>query len=261
MSPSTLQSIFKSSISATAIAGIVLLGSLMPQQAQANSINSAYTKSGTLGGSYTKNPSSFGFYFDVEGQVSINGLGFAAQSDWTTNNYEVKLWSYTNGGLLFPDDYSELASVTFNPNTSYTLKDDYLWQELTGGNVLLPDTYTTDFSDSLGYVITAIGDFSDSDPSPTANTNVVYETGVAIFDPRILYDTDPLVGSAGFNFTDTGNTNYPVPFFRPGRPDNTIGYFNANFSIAPVPGPLPLLGAATGFAWTRRLRKRISVSK
>jgi len=34
-----------------------------------------------------------------------------------------------------------------------------------------------------------------------------------------------------------------------------IDTFNAD--LAPTPGPLPLLGAATAFGWTRRLRHRI----
>ena len=32
-------------------------------------------------------------------------------------------------------------------------------------------------------------------------------------------------------------------------------------TVDPVPGPLPVLGAAAGFGWTRRLRKRIRSSK
>jgi hypothetical protein len=35
--------------------------------------------------------------------------------------------------------------------------------------------------------------------------------------------------------------------------------FQAQFS--PVPGPLPLLGAAAGFSFTRRLRRRVKQSQ
>ncbi len=36
--------------------------------------------------------------------------------------------------------------------------------------------------------------------------------------------------------------------------------FQAQF-IVPVPGPLPLLGAAAGFSFTRRLHRRVKQSR
>jgi hypothetical protein len=39
------------------------------------------------------------------------------------------------------------------------------------------------------------------------------------------------------------------------------GTFGLEFAYSYVPGPLPLLGSAAAFGWTRRLRKRIAVSK
>jgi hypothetical protein len=46
--------------------------------------------------------------------------------------------------------------------------------------------------------------------------------------------------------------------------DTTFYTGNANIfspvSPAPVPGPLPVLGASAAFAWTRRIRKRISLA-
>jgi hypothetical protein len=37
--------------------------------------------------------------------------------------------------------------------------------------------------------------------------------------------------------------------------DGFAGFFGPNF--AEVPAPLPLAGAATGLAWSRRLRRRV----
>jgi hypothetical protein len=67
---------------------------------------------------------------------------------------------------------------------------------------------------------------------------------------------DP-TGASGFNDATDPNGFYPVPIY-PGSVGGN-GYFNANLST--VPGPLPVLGAAAGFGWTRRLRKRIRASK
>jgi len=249
MNFSKLRVMIKTSISTVALGGIVLFGSLLPDQAQAVTYSPAYTAN-TLGGSTATNvQSSFGFYFDVEGNVgTLNGLGFAAQNNWyfnSSNNYTVKLWSYVNVGQAL-SDYSLIASAVFMPGGSYTLQNNYLWQSIAGIN--LPDTYTTDLTDQLGYAISAIGNFSN-----TPTTNALFEAGTASFNPKILY--------AGNGFNQAGSPDFDVPIF----PDNTLstdGFFNANMSFAaPVPGPLPLLGAAAGFAWTRRLRTRISASK
>ena len=253
MNLSKLRVILKTSISTVALGGIVLFGSLLPDQAKAITYSPAYTTTNTLGASTATNvQSSFGFYFDVEGNATINGLGFAAQDNWTTGNYIVKLWSYVNGGAVL-SDYTKIAEATFMPGGPYTLQNNYLWQALAGNALInLPDTYTTDFTDQLGYAISAIGDFSATDANPLLNTRVEFETGTASFDSKILM--------AGNGFNESGFPLFDVPFF-PNNSVGTNGYFNANMSFVTVPGPLPLLGAAAGFAWTRRLRTRISASK
>ena len=42
---------------------------------------------------------------------------------------------------------------------------------------------------------------------------------------------------------------------------NVSGTFGLEFAYNYVPGPLPLLGSAAAFGWSRRLRKRITTSK
>ena len=205
----------------------------------------AYTTTGSVGGSTMGGvESSFGFFFEAAQNVQLDGLGFASQAGWSNGTpYEVKLWSFVNGGTN-PGDYTELANATFTQGNSYTFKDGYFWQSLSPF-ITLPESFVSDPTDQVGYVITAIGDFSGT------NGNVEYEGGTATFDPRFL--------NAGNGFNDTTDTAgfYPIPFYDGGLGDT--GYFNANLSY--VPGPLPLLGAAAGFGWTRRLRKRIRISK
>jgi hypothetical protein len=251
MKPSSLRTVLKTSISAIALGGVVFLGSLLPQHAKAQSYLPGYTTTNSFGGNTGTNiNSSFGFFFDVASNISIDGLGFAAQTGWGNGtNYTVKLWSYVNGGSL-PGDYTQIANATFTAGTPYTLQNNYYWQALAGGPLFLADTFTTDNTDQLGYVISAIGDFSN------ATGNVAFETGTPTFDPRILY------AGNGFNDASDAGGYFEVPIYDGGVGDN--GYFNPNFSIvqpSTVPGPLPLLGAAAGFSWTRRLRQRIRASK
>jgi hypothetical protein len=250
---STLRAIAKTSFPAMALGAVVLAGPLLPQQAKAQFYPPAYTTTNVLGGSQpTNTPSSFGFFFDVNGGVNIYGLGFAAQKDWGNGaKYTVKLWSWDTGGKASaaPADYTEIATATFTAGNVYTLEGDYYWQTLAGAPLFLADTSSAD----TGYLIGTIGDFS------ATPGNVTFEEGIASFDPRIQILTD----GNGFNEED-GNLYYPLPVFDGGAGSN--GYFNANMSFAPippassVPGPLPLLGAAAGFSWSRRLRKRISAS-
>lgn len=251
MFPSTFHALIKSTVSAIALAGVVLLGPLLPQQAKAQFLP-AYTTTNSLGGYQpTNTPSSFGFFFDVDGGASINALGFADQAAWgNSTQYTVNLWSFDNGGLV-PGDYTVIANATFTAGDPYTLQYRYYWQNITGSPLFLPDTFATDPGGQRGYVIAAIGDFSNS-PG-----NVQFETGTGSFDPRIMM--------AGNGFNEDGFSFYPVPIQDGGI--GFDGYFNANISFAPappassVPGPLPLLGAAAGFSWTRRLRNRVNASK
>jgi hypothetical protein len=249
MIPSKLRSVVETSLSAVALGGVILLGTLLPQQAKAQLYSPAYTTTNVLGAhTATNTPSSFGFFFDVNGGANINGLGFAAQTAWANSaQYTVKLWSFANGGLVL-SDYTEIANRTFTEGGGYTLENDYWWQSFTGSPLFLSDSFATDPGGQRGYVIAAIGDFSN------AAGNVQFETATASFDPRIV--------NAGNGYNENGFAFYPVPIFDGGA--GSAGYFNANISFAPpaasVPGPLPLLGAAAGFSWTRRLRKRISAS-
>ena len=238
---------FRASTTSAALAVALLGSSLLSQSAQAQTYLPAYTTTGVLGGhTSTSVSSSFGFYFDVAGNnVQVDGLGFSAQTAWSNGTtYNVTLWSYANGGTS-PSDYTPIATSTFTAGTTYTLQDNYYWQTFVGAPLSLPDTFTTDTANNFGYVIAAIGDFSN------ALGNVQFESGTPTFDPRIL--------NAGNGFNDSTDMGgfYPIPFYVGGV--GTNGYFNPNLSL--VPGPLPVLGAAAGFGWTRRLRKRIRASK
>jgi formylglycine-generating enzyme required for sulfatase activity len=44
------------------------------------------------------------------------------------------------------------------------------------------------------------------------------------------------------------------------NPNAEIGSSGFRVAIAPSPGPLPLLGAAAGYGWSRQLRKRIKLA-
>lgn len=250
------KSSFRATLFSIGVASSALVGSWLALQAPAQAIIPAYTipsvcsppgMSTGCSGPSTVNPSSYGFYFDTAANIQIDALGFYAydQSVWNSGRtYTVQLWSYSNGGLV-PGDYSPLASTTFTAGTPYTNQDGYFWRSLLS-NVNLPDSFNSDPTDQIGYVITAYGDFSGvSGYVPTV------ATGGSIFHPNVLM--------AGNGYVATGDSGgfFPIPAEDGGV--GLDGYFVPNLSL--VPGPLPVLGAAAGFGWTRRLRKRIRASK
>jgi hypothetical protein len=254
MIPSKLRSVVKTSVSAMALGGIFLFGPLLPQQAKA--YQAAYTTTNATPGGYTAGglTSSFGFFFELLGDHKIDGLGFAAQSGWGSGqSYTVTLWKYDLSAS--PSSvFTPITSVVFDPSNAYTLQDKYYWQPLSGGPIDLADSFIVDNSplgaDVLGYVISTIGDFSGA-PGGVVPEIVESGIGTVAFDPRIIF------GSDGYN--DDTDSEFPIPYAQL----TNNGYFNPNISFAEappvpaVPGPLPVIGAAAGFAWTRRLRKRI----
>ena len=262
---STLQVFKKSSLSALALGGIVFVGSLLPQQAKA--YIPGYTTFTPADGNTTSPgvSSSFGFFFDTATNVSIDALGFAGDTRWSNNtSYTVKLWSFINQGAS-PSDFTEIATATFTQGNPYTLQDNYYWQDISGGPISLPDTSSgVDPTFQKGYVISAIGDFSGGNGFifPQIVSPATTPAGSVTFDPNI--DISSFGGEInGFNDQTDPNGYFEVPIYPTAGLGNN-GYFNANLSFAPVPpvpGPLPMFGAAAGFAWSRRLRKRIQATK
>lgn len=228
------------------LAGATSAAMTLGLAAPARAFNPAVSVPAPLGGSWANNPSSFGFFFDTKTSVLIDALGLAYQDVWSSVNtsYTVTLWSFINQGNN-PGDYTPIASTIFNGGQIYTLQQDYWWKNITP--TVLPQTSSDiDPTNQTGYVITAIGDFSGG------TTKLQFETGTPTVNP--FFD----LGGNGFNVSTSTNGFYPIPIAY----DAAVGfngYFNANVSY--VPGPLPVLGVASAFGFSRRMRRRISAVK
>ena len=245
---------FASRTARSLVATAALLGLAgAPAFAQPFTINPAQTDANDVVGSQNPVGSadfSFGYFFEITGSgYSANALAISAQNNvaWT-NPYTVYLYEFDQ--TANPTVYSELAQLTFTPGDPNLIPrddnndgfiDNY-WLELSPAVDLKPNPY--------GYAIAAAGDFND--PSG----NFIESGGTITFNPAVSY--------LGNGYNDANDVDYPIPVFVaytiPG--DDTSppisGYWNPNLSI--VPGPLPVLGGAVAFGWTRRLRRRIRVS-
>lgn len=196
-------------------------------------------------------PNSFGYFFDISvNSKALNALGLAAQTPFGNGGYDVTLWKYVNSGANV-GDYTQLATANFTAacvGTTCTTKNNFYWLEVP---LLFLEQTDTDLTQ--GYVIAAVGDFDSTDGAS------IFVNGTGAFDPAVNYE------GGGYNVN--ADSGYPIPFglqsdilTDPPFPPNSNGFYNSNISLFEVPGPLPVMGAAAAFGWSRRLRRRINTS-
>jgi hypothetical protein len=145
-------------------------------------------------------------------------------------------WTFAdNGGDGSVNIAGAPASITLtgNDNGVFAIFTDYTINATASGPVSFDWAYNTDDSgyDRFGYLLNGSFNFLST---------INGETGTTSF---------AVVAGDVFGFSIDGNDG----IFGPGNA--TI----SNFS-APVPGPLPLLGVGAAFGYSRRLRRRISLS-
>jgi hypothetical protein len=213
------------------LAGSLLLAPLAlapAAPARAFTVNPALKSitAGTIGG----DPSfsgSLGFDFSLSKPYKVTALGFF-------DELEDGLLSYHMVGIFDAVTQNLLVSAILPKGTASLLKDGFRW-------ISVPAQW-------LGagdYVIAATtsGDPALFDPFQYDGTDPVTSPGVSLGDASLT-----LEGSGSVVAYPTINETLPYGFIGP------------NFASS-VPGPLPLLGAASGFAWSRRLRSRVRSSQ
>ncbi len=167
---------------------------------------------------------SLGYGFTLTAPLSLTALGFHdADEDGLLSPHAVGLFDANTQGLL--------ASATVPAGTLAPLVGGFRW-------VPIPDLQLLPGS----YVIAAT---TPGDP--------------ALFDPFLFGATQVsaleavLMGTASLSEIGSG-TAVVFPTVDEGQ---TYGFIGPSFGVSSVPAPLPLFGAASAFAWSRRLRRRI----
>ena len=167
---------------------------------------------------------SIGYGFSLSIPLSLTALGFHdADEDGLLADHTVGLFDANSQALL--------ASATVPAGQGAALVGGYRW-------VAIPDLLLQAGS----YVIAAT---MPGDP--------------ARFD-AVLYSATSVSGLPGFqmgaaSLSEVGSGSAPTfPTVDEAVP---YGFIGPNFAISSVPAPLPLFGAASAFAWSRRLRRRI----
>jgi hypothetical protein len=164
---------------------------------------------------------TIGWDFSLDRPYNVGALGFYdAEDPGLLASHTVGIFDATSQQLL--------VSTVIPAGELAELQNGFRWRGIRG--IILPPG---------SYVIAA----------------VLPGTGSTSFDPFVALGEDavmaPGVVLAGRSLTGAAS---PASLVFPGNDEGAFaGFFGPNF--AKVPGPLPLAGAATALAWSRRLRR------
>lgn len=162
-----------------------------------------------------------------------------------TGPYAPANWTQSIGGDGSINTGGAPNSITLNGSdngSSFSANTDFTISAPLGGTVSFNWSYATNDDsssyDPFGYLLNGI--FNQL----TINNTSSPQSGSATFN---------VVAGDVFGFRQwSADSQF-------GRASTTISNFNvAAQPNAPVPGPLPLLGAGAAFGWSRRLRQRIA---
>lgn len=230
------QAIFAAAILSTATIGLFAID---PKPASALVIKGAVHS--------IQNPFSFvppanradtiGWAFRVDQQITINALGvYDFGADGLSNEYEVAIYSTTTEALVSP-------VATVPAGTAAALVDSFRWVTV-NPFTLVAGTY------AVGAYGTYGSNGGDAFVSFQNNSvpNYQVRNGIQFIESR---EKVGIIGSpAGISYpSETECSQLPTGFCN--------GIWGGNFSIAHVPAPMPFMGAAAAFAYSRTLRDRI----
>jgi hypothetical protein len=198
---------------------------------------------------------NFGFYFETTYKTIIDALGvFDYNKDGFDETHNVYLYNIADLNCTFTGNFActgapiaQTAAFSGTSEATAGLLDpaqSFRWKELVGGPITL--------GGNNGYVVVAtnwvLDPFVGGNGTALSTTQdaTYVEAAYSIVQNATAFNAGPgvLCGLAPVSFAGCG----------------VQGYFGANVS-AHAPGPLPLLGAGAGFAWSRRLRRRVVSNK
>jgi hypothetical protein len=185
---------------------------------------------------------SFGFDFEVVNPITVNALGVFDAGGTGAFNVDHTAYLWNSDDINNPN---LLASSVFSAGDCSVVTDNFCWQAINPIE-LSPGFYTT----------AATGGWQAGEDGMAVGGNVIDTTADAFWIFPVFSE-------------DGVEPSYPFPeVVAVSGNDDPSGFayvipvWGSNVSIAePVPGPLPLLGAAAAMGWSRRLRRRLKSSR
>lgn len=209
----------------------LLLGAALLQLPAAQAVNTPGTDSTAAIAAFvnlTPNASlsntTYGYEFTTSKPIIVRSLGvFDTGLDGLGAAHDVGLWSVGNN--------TPLASVQVPSGSLAALVNGFRYQNLASTLALQAGTYR------IGALY--LGSTDSFVENVTGGGSATTGAGISL-------------GNSFYSFIPSTSLSYPN-FETSVKP----GYIGPNFQYSEVPGPLPLLGAATAFGYSRRLRQRL----
>jgi len=195
----------------------------------------------------------FGYYFETQYNTVIDALGvFDYNKDGFSETHNVYLYNVADISCIFTGDFActgapiaQTAPFFGTSQADAGLLDpaqSFRWKELTGGPIKVKG--------GNGFLVVATNWINDPLVGPSGTTISTQPNYATFIESAYSIVQNPTANNAAPGLCGlTAGNEFPGCGF--------VGYFGANVS-AHAPGPLPLLGAGAGFAWSRRLRRRVS---
>jgi len=198
------------------------------------SFNGSPSTSTITGGPYV-----LGYHFTTDFDRKIVGIGLYSSSLFDRS---VGIWDFTNTqspALVWSNGYTAVQSC--EPSTYFC------WFDVAGGPTLLKN---------VDYVVASTWGV-EAFPAQLQPSQVSLING---FKLNQSANTEP--GAVADLTVDLSDSNYAPIETSPGYDK---GFITVNLSFEPytpaeTPAPLPLIGAAAAFGWSRKIRRRISPS-
>jgi hypothetical protein len=220
-----------SSLAPLAVGGLIISGGLNPAQAYTNTL----TFSGLGLSNASLIPQSYG---DVPGVVNIS---YRSVFPFGSNDTFTPDLSYWN------DLYSDLTDIAYSPSSDSTG---------TGEVAILP---------AAGYKVKLLGFDLGSWPNLSRTSQAAIYDGT-LSTQLLDYGTFTVSGITASSFAPNLQSSNGLRI-QWGPSAFNVGIDNISYELTPidpitssVPGPLPALGVAAGFGYSRKLRSRIKKS-
>lgn len=171
---------------------------------------------------FTPSPGISGWEFSTNRALQIDALGIfdSGSPGLSAGSYTLGIW----------DSSQNLLASTMVSGSGDGISNGFAWKSLASILSIAPGNY----------VVGASGSYA---------TDQIAYNGTYTTSPGVTWLTGRFKLSSVFTYPTNSSTLTP-------------SVFGGNFSEykEPVPGPLPLAGAAAAFGWSRRLRKRVKVA-
>ena len=189
-----------------------------------------------------------GYHFNTDQESKVKAFGIYVP---TTTSHTIGIWDANNYSNSNPYLDQLIWQTQIPSSSSCDTIGSYCWFGISDGPTLKPN---------YNYVVAATWG-ADEVPFKLDNVSVKPATGFRFGEAAnagpIFYGldvdlSDPVIAA---DYTPNGSENAKVGFL-----SVNLSFETANPSSVQTPAPIPMIGVAAAFGWSRKIRRRISSS-